>query len=143
MAQAGTSHTLSTFIAQLLAPLKTPPVDRVALREARRDLEDAWSLAHHRYWAAHALREHYAHQSRAAEIERRTLNVPERENEAQAQLALLSAIDRLMCIPAPTIGGLRQKQKLRSFSGGRERWEAAIADDIVRLGASPTKVHPQ
>lgn len=134
MAQAASTDTRSTFIAQLLAPIPAPAATRGALSERRRDLEQAWGLVWHRYHAAQALRSHAAHARRAAEIERRTLDVPERAAEARAELAMIAAVDRLMHVPAPTIAALRQKRKLRAFSGGRQRWDAAIAADEGRLG---------
>lgn len=133
MAQAVPTDTRSTFLAQLLAPIAAPAAgDRRYLRELRDELEQAWSLVLHRYYAARAYREHCAHTRRAAEIERGR-DMPEGAEEARAQLAMLTAVDRMMHIPAPTIGALRHKQKLRGLDGGRDRWEAAIAADEVRL----------
>ena len=133
MAQAVPADTRSAFLTQLLAPITAPAANRCFLAELRQEAERAWSLASHRYWAAKALREHHAHLRRAAEIERRTLLVPEAADEARAHLAMVAAIDRMMHVPAPTIGALRQKQKLRQVSGGRDRWEAAITADVSRL----------
>ncbi len=133
MAQAASADTRSTFLAQLLAPIAAPAANRRLLVELRREAADAWSLVLHRFYAAQALRDHHGHLRRAAEIERRTLNVPEAADEARAQLAMIAAVDRMMHIPAPTIGALRQKEKLRGFDGGRQRWESAIAADAVLL----------
>lgn len=133
MAQAAQTDTRSSFLAQLLAPIAAPATDRRFLAELRREAELAWSLTLHRYYAARAYREHCGHLRRAAEIERRTLKVPEAGLERQAHLAMISTVDRMMHVPAPTIGALRQKEKLRAFDGGRDRWEAAIAADSARL----------
>ena len=46
---------------------------------------------------------------------------------------MIATVDRIMHAPAPTIGALRQKQKLRGFDGGRDRWETAIQADELRL----------
>ena len=133
MAQAVHPDTRSTFLAQLLAPIGAPAANRRFLAELRREAEQAWSLALHRYHAARAYREHCGHLRRAAEIERRSLHVAESADERQAQLAMLTAVDRMMHVPAPTLGALRQKQQLRRFDGGRDRWEAAISADVARL----------
>lgn len=136
MAQAASTDTRSSFIAQLLAPISTrgdTPVGRRLLREMRHDMERVWSIALHRYYAASAYRSYCTHTRRAAEIERRSFDIPEAALGAQADLAMIAAVHRMMDVPAPTIGALRQKEKLRSFNGGRERWEAAIAADVARL----------
>ena len=136
MAQAVSVATPSSFIAQLLAPIVAPAGVKAARqfdREQRRELEDAWALARHRYYAADAYRSYCTHRRRAAEIEQRRLLVPEAIADEQAQLDFVAAIDAMMLVPAPTIGALRVKQKLRKVSGGRDRWEAAIADDVAQL----------
>lgn len=135
MAQAAIPDTRSTFLAQLLAPIAAPAESRRFLAELRREVEEAWSLALHRFHAARAFREHCAHLRRIAEIERRGV-AAEAAGEAQAHLAMLEAVNRMMHVPAPTIGALRHKQKLRGFDGGRDRWEAAIAADEAALGCS-------
>ena len=102
-------------------------------REQRRELEDAWALARHRYYAADAYRTYCSHRRRAAEIEQRRLLVPEAVADEQAQLDFIAAIDAMMLVPAPTIGALRLKQKLRMVSGGRDRWIDAIRSDALHL----------
>lgn len=139
MEQAIPIATSSTFIAKLLAPIAAPADTkeaRLLARDRKRALERAWSLVHHRYYAAHAYSDHCSHLRRAAEIERRSLKVPEAATDAQAWLAMVSAIDAMMHVPAPTIGALRLKQKLARVGGGRDRWNAAIAIDIADLGCA-------
>ena len=105
MEQAVPTSTLSSFIAQLLAPI-IPPADEKAARrfaaEKRHELERAWDLVKHRLYAAQSYRDHCAHVSRAAEIEQRRLVVPEAVAAEQAQLDMITAIDVLMLVPAPT-----------------------------------------
>lgn len=132
MAQAVPADTRSTFLAKLLAPLPLP-IDRRAMLERRRELEDAWSLAYHRYHALRALEDYHGHTSRAAEIERKTMNVPERQEVESTHLRRIAAADRLMMVPAPSRSALNMKRKMRDFAGGRDRWEAAIAAHEARL----------
>lgn len=136
MAQAASVDTRSIFIAKLLAPLSSPREARRLAAEVRRDAERAWSIAHHRYYAALSHRDHAAHVRIAAVLERRNVKVPEIAEEQRAQLALLAAVDYLMHVPAPSRAALRQKQKLRKFDGGRDRWEEAIAADEQRFEGS-------
>ena len=75
-----------------------------------------------------------AHARRAAKIELRSHRVPQAADEAKVQLDLLAAVDRMMHVPAPTLGALRLKQKLRGTDKGRERWDVAITSDEARLG---------
>lgn len=133
MAQAVSLDTRSTFLAQLFAQITVPPAERRLLAELRREAGQAWSLATHRFYAAMALRDHHVHARRAAEIERRSFQGAEAAAEARAQLALVEAVDDMMHVPAPTMRALRQKQKYRQITGGRQRWDAAIAADIARL----------
>lgn len=135
MAQAVTTDTPSPFLAKLLAPLAVPLERRRFLADLRRDAEDIWSIAQHRFYAAQAYRDHCAHIRRAAEIERKSLRVPEAGEEQRACLAMITAIDKMMHVPAPTLGALRAKQKLRQVDGGRDRWETEIAADVEALAA--------
>lgn len=132
MAQAAQALTPSVFIAKLLAPI-TDATDPRAQRRFAREVRDArerrWRLVQHGYYAARAYREDCAHTLRAAEIVHRRFDLPEAAEAARAQLLLVTAIDRLMATPAPTIGDLRLKQKLRKIDGGRDRWEQAILRD--------------
>lgn len=136
MAQAAQALTPSVFIAKLLAPI-TDAIDPRAQRRFAREVRDAreqrWRLVQHGYYAARAYREHCVHTLRAAEIAQRRFDLPEAAKAARAQLSLVTAIDRLMATPAPTIGALRLKQKLRKVDGGRNRWEQAIEVDEIRL----------
>lgn len=136
MVQAAHSFTPSPFIAKLLAPI-TDAIDPHANRRFAREVRDArerrWRLAQHGYYAVQAYREHCTHMLRAAEIVHRRFDLPEAAEAARAQLSLVKAIDRLMATPAPTIGALRLKQKLRKVDGGRDRWEQAIMRDEQSL----------
>lgn len=136
MAQATSIDTRSSFITKLLAPITTSAdtaAGRRLIREMRDDMERVWSIVLHRYHAAHAYQTYCSHTRRAAEIERRRFDIPEAELDAQARLMMIAAVDCIMDVPAPTIGALRQKEKLRGFNGGRDWWEAAIAADHKRL----------
>ena len=135
MAQAVSIDTRTAFLAKLVAPLPArskPAADRKYLRELRREIEGVWNIALHRFYAARALRDHCAHSRRADQLER-VAGSDFAAREDDATLAMLTAVDRMMHIPAPAIGALRQKEKLRGFNGGRERWDAAIAADRSRL----------
>lgn len=139
MTQAVQSDTRSTFIAQLLAPLASAAEHRSFLAEVRHEAEMAWKIAYHRLYAAQYLRDHAVHVRRVAELASRTLKVPvEDAAERKAQLALIAEVDRMMMTPAPTTAALRLKRKLRGVSGGRDRWEAAIAADEARLEQKST-----
>lgn len=133
MAQAVPTDTPSSFIAKLLAPITEPVQNRMMRAEFQRDAEEAWSIALHRVHAFRAAREQYSHLRRVAQLEARHEKVPEAMSEQNAQLALLTAVDRLMHVPAPSKKAVRQKQLWRTFDGGRDRWEVAIAADLVRL----------
>ncbi len=137
MAQAVPADTRSTFLAKILAPLPHA-ISRRALLEWRRDLEDAWSVAYHRYYAIEALERYHSHICHAVKIERKVLTVPEQEEQSRAHLARVAAADRLMMTPAPTTVQLNMKRKMRGFNGGRDRWETAIAADEARLAAEAT-----
>ncbi len=132
MAQAVPADTRSAFLAKILAPLPRA-INRRALLEWRRDLEDAWSIAYHRYYAIEALERYHSHMCHAIKTERKVLNVPEQDEHSRAHLARVAAADRLMMTPAPTKVQLNMKRKMRGFNGGRDRWEAAIAADEARL----------
>lgn len=135
MAQAVSSPTLSSFIAQLTGPIQGTSIEvRRFSAELRREAEAAWTVAYHRYHAATSYASYCSHTRTAAQRERRTLNVPEAAAVAQAELDRISAADRLMMTPAPTTTALRMKKKMRDYNGGRDRWEAAIAADEARLG---------
>lgn len=130
----------SPFIAALLAPIEMPTDARAArlyANELRREWEDAWSLAYHRYQAADYLRHHCGHAAYAAVIEQRRSKVPEADAERRAFRGLIEAVHALMLVPAPTIGALRLKQKLERLDGGRPAWNAAIAADLAHLGPGP------
>lgn len=139
MAQAVPTPTLSTFIDQLLAPIADHIASREIQSELRRDSEEAWSIAYHRYHAAQARRSHVTHTCRALEVERRDLNIPEHQQVAQAHLDVISAINCLMMVPAPSPSALRMKIKLRGADEGRDRWDRAIAADEARLAERKRK----
>lgn len=132
MAQATTQSTSSAFVAKLLAPVVAPRENRRYLAELRHEAETAWAIVLHRFYAAKAWRDVVAHRARADALERRIAQLP--DWSGQAQLDMIAAVDKMMMVPAPNRGALRQKMKLRGLSGGRERWEAAIAADCARLG---------
>lgn len=132
---ASSISTTSPFIAKLLAPLPSAAALKLSRSQAEDGLDRMWRRAQLRVWITQHARSAAAY-SKILSREFGTDCLADAEAaETAADADLHEAIDALMRLPAPRIGGLRWKQKSREFKGGHPGWDAAIARDEARFAS--------